>query len=287
MSFIIAEKSTIVVDNAEIKQTQIWGDTKLTPNFAAANKANWGIKTFNLILRYGIVKTVIVGPKCCISFAGNDISYAHKLLEYVYSANESTKDTICEKAFALHTEAPTDAVEFIICTADDDNDTSITCIKEGKMYSDCQMAWIGSPLAYKALMENRASSEHRISAIDIDNALHACGDDSVGGFITRVMYDTNEKVFLYGERLESHVEREQIIGIGEAIDLFHTAEDGGFTVHFRESQTDVVIDFGQKDMSLVYTARYRICEEGSVNGHTKHFMLPLLIKTSTNQLIDT
>ena len=287
MSFIIAEKSALIVDGSEIKRTQIWGDTKLTPNFAAPNKANWGSKTFELILRYGIVKTMIVGSKCCISFAGNDISYAHKLLEFVYSADLVTKDTICEKAYAIHTNAPENAVEFIICTADDDGDTSITCIKEGKMYSDCRIAWIGSAQAYKTLMDNGDPFVHEISEPIIDNALRECGDDSVGGFITRVMYDYNAKEFLYGERLESHIERDQVVRVGEAINLFQTAEEGGFTAYFRESQTDVIIDFGQKDMSLVYTARYRIYEEGSVNEHTKHFMLPLLIETSTNRLIDT
>ena len=90
MSFVYAEKSNITEDGKILPITAIYGDTKITLNDRAANKSNWGESTFELVKKYGILKTMIIEPRCCIAFAGNDIMYAHKLLEYVYTAKRFT-----------------------------------------------------------------------------------------------------------------------------------------------------------------------------------------------------
>lgn len=81
MSFIYAEKGVDKVDNQGLPYLFIYGDTKFTPVPGAPNIKNWGKRTFEIVSRYGLVKSMIVAPKCCVSFAGNDISYPFPIAE--------------------------------------------------------------------------------------------------------------------------------------------------------------------------------------------------------------
>ena len=152
MSFVYAEKTTININGEVIPITAIYGDTRITIDDRAANKSNWGENGFKLIQQYGLLKTMIIEPRCCICFAGNEIMYAHKLLEYVFDKKRFTEDDLWNKALEIHQSAPKDAIEFILCTVDDQEESHIVCIKNGEIYRDCKRAWIGSPSVYQTLI---------------------------------------------------------------------------------------------------------------------------------------
>lgn len=102
-----------------------------------------------------------------------------------------------------------------------------------------------------------------------------------------VRYDSFAHHFVYSECLESSVEYPQVVKLGEKIRFYDDASKGGYTVYYRESDSDVIIDFQQADISVAYTNRYRYEEETEINEYTKHFMLPIFFKTSTGKVLDT
>ena len=67
MSFIYAEKVVQSVDGEDHPSFHIMGDTKFTPIPESPGIVDWGTKTYSLLSRYGIVKSMIIGPKCCLS----------------------------------------------------------------------------------------------------------------------------------------------------------------------------------------------------------------------------
>ncbi len=273
MSFVYAEKYFIDEDRTE-PRVNIYSDTKTT--LIGAVLANWSEKERTTIEKYGFIKSVNIGPTCCISFAGNNTMYAQRLLKWIFEKRFVSDDELIEKAFQLHREACKDDIEFIICSADSGRPI-ITCIKNGVINNDVSSAWIGSPDAFHKMQELRKDLVTDISLFS--KALEECGDDSVGGFVIRSTYDGKE--FFYPERLESSVERKQLVRLGENITLFDPAEKGGYTIHFRESKQNVIIDFLQSDHSVIYSASLRYKSEQD-NLYKEHLMLPMLFCTSTN-----
>lgn len=285
MSFVYAEKTNINIDGEVIPITAIYGDTKITLDERAANKSNWGENTLKLIQQHGLLKTMIIEPRCCICFAGNEIMYAHKLLEFVFGKKRFTEEELWDKAFEIHQSAPQDAIEFILCTVDDQEESHIVCIKNGEIYRDCKRAWIGSPSVYQTLI-NRCDpgaslKEQGISINRFQEAIANSGDNSVGGFCSSIRYDRWMKSFVYAYRLELHVERDQIVHPGDAIILYHPAEAGGFAFEIPESNQEFRLNFFQSNCSLIYTNKYRL-DDNISNEHIKHFMLPILLRTNEN-----
>ena len=290
MSFIYAEKGADKVDNQGLPYLFIYGDTKFTPVPGAPNIKNWGKRTFEIVSRYGLVKSMIGAPKCCVSFAGNDISYAHDLLTFVYTEKRCSYEKLLNKALAIHSSVPENAIEFLICTVDNAENAHIHCIKNGKLDQDCPQAWIGSPFVHKALQAQRDFSvpktEQSFSLSQFQTAIEKASDDSVGGFITDIRYDYNNRTFAYSERLETHTGKDQIVKPGECIRLYDNAADGGYLVHYDESWSMFSLQIDQGDLSIVYTNESKYAEPDSINDHTKYFMLPILKRTSTGEPIE-
>ena len=272
MSFIYAEKDSISEDGSK-QRVNIFSDTKTT--LTGAVLANWSERERKAIELYGFLKSVIIGPTCCISFAGNNTIYAQKLLKWIFEKRFVNDEEMIEKAMQLHLEANRDDIEFIICSSNTGKPV-ITCIKNGEIFKDVPSAWIGSQIAFYKLQELRKSSYTDISLFT--RAVYECGDDSVGGFVIQSTY--NGKEFFYPERLESSVYKSQIAQPGENIQLIDTAENGGYTVHFRESKCDVIMTFEQIDISVIYSARYRY-KSDMESDYKKHLMLPFEFYTST------
>jgi len=287
MSFVYAEQSNI----ENVASVHIYSDTKLTFDDRSPNIANWGNATLRRVMRFGLVKSMIISPKCCLSFAGNDISYAHRLLSDIFIARFLENDELLSLALSVHKEAGPDKCEFIICLADDEDNVSITCIKNGEMHQNCPQAWIGSYDTFYNLRKQQemARAEKKTPSIGsmIQEAIHEGHDPTVGGFMINVRYDSFAHHFVYSECLESSVEYPQVVKLGEKIRFYDDASKGGYTVYYRESDSDVIIDFQQADISVAYTNRYRYEEETEINEYTKHFMLPIFFKTSTGKVLDT
>ena len=280
MSFIYAEKNpNSEADDA--KQTvKIYSDTKTT--LTGAVLANWNQREREAIRIYGFLKSVIIGPTCCISFAGNNTIYAQKHLKWIFEKRIVSDDEMVEEAMRLHKNANKDDIEFIICSSNSGQPV-ITCIKNGVVERDVSSAWIGSPYAFQKLQELRLQDQQLSSYTSIDlfsRAIEECGDDSVGGFVIESLY--NGKEFVYPYRLESSVSKPQIVRPGESICLFDIAENGGYTAQFRESRQDVIIDFVQIDVSVIYTAKYRY-KDDIEDEFKKHLMLPFEFCTSTGR----
>lgn len=109
--------------------------------------------------------------------------------------------------------------------------------------------------------------------------------DSIVAFTFTDMYCFSEHRFVYPFHFETHVEREQTVKPGEAIQLFAPAEDGGYTATCRDSTKDFIIDLEQPNMAIAYTDRYRYAEPDSINPSTNHLMLPLLIQTDSGNVL--
>lgn len=287
MSFIYAEKNYILIEDKKIPITHIYSDTKITLD--EASKLNWGTNTYNAINRYGLIKSIIIAPRCCISFAGNNIAYVSKLFEQLYEMESFSDEQLCDCALKIHQSAPPNDIEFIICIADDNDETHIACIKNNTIMFDCITAWIGSRQAFKKMQEvriNEVKNREMPVKIPSDGAfkrtLQDSGDDSVGGFDVVVIYDSHAHSFFYTEKIEIDEERPQIVESGKDVRINGTAQEGACTIHYYESSEDVLIEIEQADLSVLYTRNIRM-EAG--NAHTKYFLLPIPIRTSTQQVI--
>lgn len=284
MSFVYAVKFPIECDGHTHKCTHIYSDTKIS--LYGAIKSNWGDMTRRSVERYGLIKSIIISPNCCISFAGNNIALAHQLLETLYEMKEFSEEELLYHAFKIHAEHPSDDVEFIICLASEDGEIEIIRIKEHKIERNCPSAWIGSYDAFRTLQEyrfaNPASSNYYFCAFM--HALHHCGDETVGGFPIHVRFDESEKGFEYAEGLVSVAERTQELLSGMQIKLGGTAAEGAYTAHYIASNEDVIIKFDQAYVTLLYTRKYRLQDEDTLNPHTKHFLLPIVVESDSGNV---
>lgn len=269
--------------------TSILSDTKVT--FNETGSLMWETETYNTITSYGLIKSVVIGNKCCIAFAGNNIALAHSLFATIYDQGEVSEEEIIDYALNIHRSANQDEIEFIICTADENDVTHIACIKNGELTRDNIVAWIGSPLAFRKFQELRVarSEKQGSSHIDVetlfDNALSSCKDDTVGGFPITIIYSPNEHGFFYTEKLYTVVERKQTVAGGECVKLSGTAEEGAYTACQHWSNKDVIIDVLQADLTILYTKKYRLTERDANNEETTHFLLPISCRTSTGQIL--
>lgn len=285
MSFVFAVKYTHEFDGCTKKLTYIYSDTKVSLD--GTSKETWGDKTWTLVNKYGLIKSVIVGPKCCVSFAGNNIAHAHKLLSQLYYKGMFSEDELLELALNIHHNAPVDDIEFIIAIADGEDETELVCIKDGEIRRNCISAWIGSQRAFSCMQEYRLGKPEnsKLYATAFDHAMRCCGDDSVGGFSISVKYDSSERQFIYPCRLESEVVRAQEVMSGMQVNLTGSAEEGACTLYYHPSSEDFAIEISQANLTILYTKKYRLESKDSFNPHTQHFLLPILIRADTQTMI--
>lgn len=280
MSFVYAEKDKYC--------TKIYSDTKVT--FDEQSKLNWGENTRNAMGAYGIIKSIIVRDNCCISFAGNDIILAHKLLQEIVDWGKFSEDQLLDSALKIHLSAPPDDIEFIICTADDD-ETHIACIKEGKLFRDCINAWIGSGIAFLKMQELRmrelSNGRHLNTGNLFDQMLLECKDESVGTFEILTIFSSIQHGFFYTERLQMASERKQTVQPGEILQFHGSAEEGAYTIYQHWSNEEVRLDIAQADLSILFTRKYRLDAFDSANPDTKYFLLPIPFRTSTGAVVNT
>lgn len=290
MSFIFAE----LVKNDETNEKEsilICSDTKAT--LEGTSNLNWSKQTRNAIQKYGIIKSNIISHDCCISFAGNNTTYAQKLFSQLAEWKCFEFEQAEEYAYKLHIECldKTD-IEFIISYIED-GIPHITCIKDGQIYRNCVNAWIGSQFAFEKMQEIRMNTikgnenvSHYASSQYFRRAIHECGDSSVGGFCVMVRFFKSDNSFLYVESFQSAVSRPQYVPEGREIRFWDPASAGGYTEHIYPSTSEVRIDIDQCDLTLLYTGRYRLSQYDVDNIYTRYFLLPIPIRTSTNKVLE-
>lgn len=281
MSFVYAEKT----DNSN--GINIYSDTKLTLD--ETNRLNWGDKQYRLIEKFGIIISIIIHPSICISFAGNNIKYMYNLLDRLSYMGEFEYDQLINLAQEIHYSAPENAIEFIICYVDDETISHIVCIKNKQVERDCINAWIGSYDAFRQLQALRVNGIQNTSMLYyFDKVVSDCNDNSVGGFPICTAYLNSERRFIYQGALFTCNDRIQTYTPGENIKLYVSAQEGGYTVTYYESHDEVIIELNQINRIIYYTARYRIQENNSKQQENlKYFLLPLLLESETNRVVDS
>ena len=283
MSFVYAEKTQLHFEEEKINITHIYSDTKT--ELIGAYKANWSEEAYKMICRYGFTKCINICPKISLSFAGNNVAYAHNLLNWIYKTSKFEIDDLINKAYEIHMSADKDDIEFILCYADDENDTHICCIKERTLQRDVPSAWIGSYAAFRKMQEIRMQEDNsKNNTLDcFKRAVEECKDDTVGGFVICDRFDYGTNQFVFQERFEAYACREQMVPLGGEILFSRPAETGDCTIHYIEDPYDVIMEFYQINKTLLYTQRYRYSDKDVINTDTNHFLLPMIIDTTTNK----
>ena len=286
MSFVYARKYEYEIEGEVRSGFALYCDTKIL--LEGAIKANWDAKRVELLDKYGIVKSSITCPKCCISYAGNNLRYAYELIRWLDNNGPCEQDSLLDAAFQIHRNASDpDEIEFIISAADENDEIDISVIKEGELKRGLESAWIGSyetfremqRIALEAAENGRTDWSVRTC---FQGAVESNVDDTVGGFVIGVGYHDGE--FVYEESLYSNVERKVSVSAGESIPLYNSAEKGGYTIVTTSYEGEPLLEFPQIGKAVLYTTKYRFAGKESETEELRYFLLPFVVVTEKNQI---
>ena len=284
MSFIYAEKYR---DNdSEHETVQIFCDTKITPNnYTSACLSNIG---YDLVRKYGIVKSTICCPELCVSFAGNNILYASKLFKKLKDIGSFEAEEVSNYAFHLHLGAESqNDIEFVIAYFSNDHHIHIDCVKNGKLEKDVTLAHIGSEDAFSAFQEARLQGNcDAVEQTDFAfrSVVDGCKDDSVGGRAIKVVYDHQYNSFIYQWSRSFCTSKPQTVAPGESI-VFHTsASDGGYSYEVVHKDIEnVLFSIDQMKPDILYSRRFRIDSKDADNPLLFGLMMPMLVVEKENR----
>ena len=272
MSFVYAENL-----NGSL---EVYCDTKIGLNGPVG--ANFSEEQLKLIQRYGIVKTTIICPEISISFAGNNIFLATKLFRMLYERKVFTTKEIVDLAYYIHLNSNINDIEFLVASCENDT-LSIYCIKEKKVQSECQMAWIGSSVAHREFQERRLRNNNGIASertgLAFQEVIEGCSDQTVGGLCIQAGYDLPSKSMGYRECISFQSSKSAIVQPGESIPFFLSASDGGFSYEqIPVSLEDLIVHIFQMEQAILYSRRLRMSDYDMNNSQLFSLMLPMLIR---------
>lgn len=269
------------------ERAQVLCDTKV--ELVGAVKANWSDDVFHWLQTYGMAKTIILGPKTCLSFAGNDLRLVNNLLEWVYGHEYVSVDELIDRAFDCHrSSADYNDIEFLIMAkSEDERLPKLTCIKEGTVQRDCRSAWIGSPMAFERLQELRGQQNWpEVVGIEMFwDAMMTCGDDSVGSFPLLASWSGSSGSFVFDQYLYTTVYRSQLVEGGSVIKMWDTRKNGGFAISARDAGGEPVLEFIQSGTSVLYTRRYRYIDKRLYNPMTSYLQLPIPFESGSGKVL--
>jgi hypothetical protein len=238
---------SLIVARVDNEGIYIVSDTKLT----APDDQEFSKRQKN-DAKEGVIKTTIIRPSCCISFAGN-IDFADDALKAItpYSATGE----IIEILRSQH-ELAGQRTDFILCVSEWEK--RIYEIKNGQV-TQVTAAWIGSQLAFNRfqscmLTEGGANSQgsfismsdasggnlfHKMTQA-IDAVIQDEAIPEVAGFKIRVCFDGQRFKYMgYLDSYFSHMQLQFEIPAGAkefSIPITHaTAAQGGYTINFFNS----------------------------------------------------
>ena len=222
MSFIYAFKDK--------NRTFMFGDTKVLID--EKNKIDNFKDEHNLITQMGILKAVVFSPFIAIGFVSDNLWSVEKAFKDLL---ESPEKFCSKEQIVKHLEFFTkdNSTDFILIYKNE----YIFKISNGKS-EECSCCHIGSLKALKFLQEqkkNRKITEDLISTIFHDLVFSRI-DESVGGFVTEIYYDSKEEKLLYKESMQTVVEYVHF-ETGEEIPIYRNKENGGYAL-----ETMTVID---------------------------------------------
>ncbi|SRR6266542_6581371 len=131
---------SLIVARKQGNQLAIVSDTKLTyPNEDIKGQKNNPSE--------GVIKTVIINPNLCVSFAG-DIDYAEKAIKELNN-NHSIEETI--KILEKYHNRSDYKTEFLVCAGKPSPIIHKIKVNESK---DVHSSWIGDIKAFSSFQEN-------------------------------------------------------------------------------------------------------------------------------------
>lgn len=282
MSFIYAEKYR---DNDSGHETvQIFCDTKITPNnYTSACLSNIG---YDLVRKYGIVKSTICCPELCISFAGNNILYASKLFKKLKDIGSFEVADVSSHAFNLHLSTESqDDIEFVIAYFSNGH-IHIDCVKNGKLEKDLILAHIGSEEAFSAFQEARLQDNYdavKQTHFAFRSVVDGCKDDSVGGRVVKVVYNHQYNSFVYQWTRFFCTSKPQTVALGKNI-IFHiSASDGGYSYEvIHKDIENVLFSIDQMKPDILYSRRFRVDSKDVDNPLLFGLMMPMPVVEKEN-----
>lgn len=282
MSFVYAKKQRSYDKISE--EINIYSDTKIT----LENWAGYGEKNASMIEKYGMLKTIMINNECCVSFAGNQIKYAEDLFKKLVERGGFEYEELLEDAHEIQSNAPKNAIEFIICYVDKDGSNKLVSIKDGMEPRFCDSEWLGSKMAFEKFQEIRLKhlggniKEQMQSELNyFIKAVQECGDDSVGKFIVHMRL--KDRTCEYPWRIETG-NGYQTIASEERVKLFGDAEEGFYTQEYMQEGMDLAIKIEQIDRLIFFTNRYAYPGYSANNG-IGFFKIPILIKDSDKTIV--
>lgn len=267
MSFIYAHK--IISENETI---EIYSDTKIS--FDEIEKKSFESETLNNIKKWGLIKIIIINSQCCIAFAGNNIKLVQELLDDYNQFGDNNVTTLIDLANNIHLHNDINDIEFIICYNDEKNLKHIVCIKNHKKYLDEPSCWIGSNSTFK-IMQIEKNDNKKPVAMSFLNAVESGKDDSVGGFVIGLTYSEQLNRFMYFDRFYTTVSRSHTYHHGEQINLFDTAEEGGYTIIITEVNREVHLKIEQINKCIIYGEVAKLEKESDlIKSRYRYFLVP-------------
>ena len=117
MSFIFAEKIK-KLDEYDDETIKVYCDTKVSTESTIGAGVSRELQ--KQLQKYGIIKSTIICPEFCISYAGNNAFLASKLFHKLFEMREFFREDVLREAYDVHITAryPSD-IEFIICSSEE------------------------------------------------------------------------------------------------------------------------------------------------------------------------
>lgn len=154
----------------------------------------------------GLLKTLILHPHICVSFAGSTHQVTEFLKTFLQSdLNEWNTDKLISNLFQIHSESEGQC-DFIICESVDRSPV-ITSIKDMKVQTNLSSAWIGSHRAFAkfqaAFHTQSAGADHQrmrsaFRAVIEDPAVPEVGHFHIAAYLDHhICDDRGDSVFLY------------------------------------------------------------------------------------------
>ena len=277
MSFVYAEK--YLKSDSTRESLRVLCDTKTTPNDYSAT--NFTSSAYELIMKYGIVKSTICCPELCISFAGNNIVFATKLFMQLKEMGTFEVEDASELALEIHNSAPSrNDIEFIISYISNDQ-LFIDCVKNGRLERNLPIAHIGSDDAFREFQRIRSASEQTKTAFQ--NVVDGGYDDTVGGFAFEVVFDYESNSFIYNWERAFHTSKPQFVEAGGTIEFFMSEQDGGYSYEILHQDIEnVLFIIDQMNPAVLYSRRFRVNDNDVKNPNLFGLMMPMLVEIEDN-----
>ncbi len=200
---------------------------------------------YNNLVKFGVIKNVIINKSICIGSAG-ELEHFNELLKHIETNKDYDIDSIKNKALDINTKY-NDATDFIIAYIGVMN-KRIYLIHNYKILIK-DSCWIGDKIT-NSLFEKYKKEPKTSCSYAFERAIHNSKENSVGGFAIQCCEINGE--FKYPEIMSSSIERKQTLLPNQSLVLFDSVQNGGFTHYYFESGDIVTIYIYQMKSGIRY-----------------------------------